>query len=118
MSQLRPIFVHPIRLWCSRLNRSDLTMKPDYKELRRSLVSLKISVLYALCLLSTTPESILSVHEHLCLPDDYTNELPIFIEKRQICNFDTVPVPVYSIKITPDPDYDTKLCLKGELFKI
>lgn len=54
-----------------------------------------------------------AVHEHLCLEDDYTNDLPIFIEKRTICNYDTVPVLVYPIKITPDTDYETKLCLKG-----
>lgn len=52
-----------------------------------------------------------AIHEHLCLEDDYTNDLPIFIEKRTICNFEAVPVLVYPVKITPD--YATKLCLKG-----
>lgn len=54
-----------------------------------------------------------NAHEHLCLEDDYTNDLPIFIEKRTICNFELAPVHVYSVKITPDTDYETKLCLKG-----
>lgn len=63
--------------------------------------------------LLTLPTQIHAVHQHLCLEDDYTNDLPIFIEKRTICNYDTVPVLVYPIKITPDTDYETKLCLKG-----
>lgn len=54
-----------------------------------------------------------TVHENLCLEDDYTNDLPIFIEKRTICNYDTVPVMVYSIKITPDAP-GNKFCLKGQ----
>lgn len=68
------------------------------------------------CLLTFSALQAEAVHEHLCLEDDYTNDLPIFIEKRTICNYDTIPVLVYSIKITPEKistDYETKLCLKG-----
>lgn len=50
---------------------------------------------------------------HLCLEDDYTNDLPFFIEKRVICNYETGPVPVYLIKIMPDNDDELKFCLKG-----
>lgn len=50
----------------------------------------------------------------ICLEDDYTNDLPIFIEKKSICNYDTVPIPVYSIRTSPKYD-DAKFCLKGEL---
>lgn len=64
-------------------------------------------------ILAASAATLASAHEHLCLEDDYTNDLPIFIEKRRICNFDQIPVHVYSIKITPDTDYETKLCLKG-----
>lgn len=53
---------------------------------------------------------------HICLDDDYTNDLPIFIEKRSICNYEGVPVLVYSIKLEPDLGLDSQLCLKGELF--
>lgn len=53
------------------------------------------------------------VHENLCLEDDYTNDLPIFIEKRTICNFDATPVPIYTIKISPDTP-GNRFCLKGE----
>lgn len=53
-------------------------------------------------------------HEHLCLEDDYTNDLPVFIEKRIICNYESVPVPIYSIKLEPDLGLDSKLCLKGK----
>lgn len=60
-----------------------------------------------------------TVHDHLCHEDDYTNDLPIFIEKRTICNFDTIPVPVYNIKITEpwamEANYQLKFCLKGKL---
>lgn len=66
-----------------------------------------------LLLLAASSASLAGAHEHLCLEDDYTNDLPIFIEKRTICNFDQIPVHVYSVKITPDTDYETKLCLKG-----
>lgn len=56
-------------------------------------------------------------HDHLCLEDDYTNDLPIFIEKKSICNYETVPVLVYPIKTSPDTGQEAKLvfsfCLKG-----
>lgn len=70
-------------------------------------------ILSVFLILAFWTEAVAATHEHLCLEDDYTNDLPIFIEKRQICNFDQTPVHVYSIKITPDTDYETKLCLKG-----
>lgn len=54
-----------------------------------------------------------AMHEHLCLDDDYTNDLPIFIEKRSICNYELTPVLIYSIKTAPDMGLDMKLCLKG-----
>lgn len=59
-----------------------------------------------------------SAHDHLCHEDDYTNDLPIFIEKRTICNFDTIPVPVYKIKILEpwgmEANYQLKFCLRGK----
>lgn len=67
--------------------------------------------LLSIVLANTTAEA---NHEHLCLEDDYTNDLPIFIEKRTICNYETVPVLVYPIKIAPDTDLRTKFCLKGQ----
>lgn len=57
-----------------------------------------------------------ATHEQLCTEDDYTNDLPIFIEKRTICNYETNPVSVYQIKIIPDTDDKTKFCLKGQFF--
>lgn len=55
-----------------------------------------------------------ALNEHLCTEDDYTNDLPIFIEKRTICNYESSPVPVYRIKTMPATDYETKFCLKGQ----
>lgn len=52
--------------------------------------------------------------DQICLEDDYTNDLPVFIEKKSICNYDTVPVPVYSIRTSPKYD-DAKFCLKGDV---
>lgn len=51
-------------------------------------------------------------HKNLCLEDDYTNDLPIFIERQTICNFESVPVHVYTIKTSPDSNAN-KYCLKG-----
>lgn len=54
-----------------------------------------------------------ALHKHLCLEDDYTNDLPIFIERQTICNFESTPVHIYAIKIMPD-NIENKYCLKGE----
>ena len=53
-----------------------------------------------------------AIHKHLCLEDDYTNDLPIFIERQTICNFDSAPIQVYTIKTMPD-SAENKFCLKG-----
>jgi hypothetical protein len=53
-----------------------------------------------------------ALHKHLCLEDDYTNDLPIFIERLKICNSDTGPITVYTIKTVPDSN-ENKYCLKG-----
>ena len=71
-------------------------------------------VLIRLMQLASLAPTCVAIHEHLCSKDDFTNDLPIFIEKRTICNYDTVPVLVYPIKTTPDTDYEIQLCLTGE----
>lgn len=56
---------------------------------------------------------------HLCREDDYTNDLPIFIQKQTICNVESVPVDVYEIKyiepaVDPSkPNYVHMPCIKG-----
>lgn len=73
---------------------------------------IKLSLVLAIKITLSTQVG--ALHEHMCTEDDYTNDLPIFIEKRTICNYDSGPVPVYQIKTMPDTDYETKFCLKGE----
>lgn len=72
-----------------------------------------ITVAFILSYLSTFSITTEAIHDHLCLKDDYTNDLPIFVEKRTICNYESVPVLAYSVKITPDADHENKLCLDG-----
>lgn len=72
------------------------------------------SALLLVLLLLLGPELSGANQQSLCLEDDYTNELPIFIEKRTICNYETVPVSIYSIKVSQDGPNDT-FCLKGQL---
>lgn len=102
-------FIEFINEQCIIINCFKRRDDRNYSSLGTILSFLSLILIYLL----TLPNQIHANHEHLCLEDDYTNDLPIFIEKRTICNYDTVPVLVYPIKITPDTDYGTKLCLKG-----
>lgn len=63
---------------------------------------------------SQADNATVAVHKHLCLEDDYTNDLPIFIERQIICNFESVPIQIYTIKTMPDSVLNTEYCLKGK----
>lgn len=77
-------------------------------------VLLATSILLTLQLAQISANELVpTAHKNLCLEDDYTNDLPIFIERKTICNFESVPVHVYTIKTTPDNSAN-KYCLKGE----
>ena len=66
-----------------------------------------------LSLIAQATLSLAAKHEIICQQDVLTNDVPYFVDKRTICNFEVVPIFVYAVSILPNTD-NTQFCLKGK----